>query len=401
MSDDPLIAPVNPRPGYEGAYSLESMISLMLKIKAEGAEAAGWDIAGYAVFDSGLIDPIGTAVANGIGWVLDHMEPLSSWLNDFAGEHEQVFAFSSTWSNISAELATLAEDTASGISDLDELEGLTVEAYRTHASTLADTLGTASELTAAVAEALQSAALLVKTVHQLVRDTIGAIIGGLVTSGIIALATAGAGAALTPEIVTAKVAMHVARISPRLAEAVRILARIATSLDQIAPALSKALAWLRRFLGLSKPKPVVPPRRLITLTPGELPRSGPASRGLTDGGPGTWAKTPVRSKGAAYQEFITKMKRGTEYNVEGVDFDGYDPARDVLLDAKDWKGFPPLDEDFWHAKTLKEIRGQLAASGDMRIEWHFSTQAAKDAVDELLDEYGMAGAIDTVFTPFG
>lgn len=273
MSDDTLIAPVLPRPDFEGAYSVESMIRVALKIRADGAEAAGWDIAGLAAFDSGFIDPIGTAVANGVGWMLDHMEPLNSWLNDFAGEHEQVSAFPSTWSNISAELASLSEDTGSRIGDLDDLAGLTVEAYRAHAASLADTLSAASALTDAVAGAVLSATPLVKTVHQLVRDTIGAIIGGLATSGIIAIATAGAGAALTPAIVSARVAIHVARISPKIAEAVRIVSRIASSLDQIAPALSKALAWLRSFLSRGKPGPK-------PVAPGKLPTLSTTRQGL-------------------------------------------------------------------------------------------------------------------------
>ncbi|MHC2186344.1 hypothetical protein ACVLV4_002002, partial [Rathayibacter agropyri] len=91
---------------------------------------------------------------------------------------------------------------------------------------------------------------------------------------------------------------------------------------------------------------------------------------------------------------------GTEYEVNDVNFDGYDPIRNVLIDAKDWRKYPPLKETFWQKKTLKDIKRQGAAAGATPIEWHFSTEAAKQAVDLLLKEEGIEGAIRTVYTPY-
>ncbi|PWJ60868.1 Tox-REase-5 domain-containing protein, partial [Rathayibacter iranicus] len=139
---------------------------------------------------------------------------------------------------------------------------------------------------------------------------------------------------------------------------------------------------------------------LLTLKPGELPRAGKSWRGQTEGGPGIWRETQKRNGGEEYQEFTTRMERGTEYRVNDVDFDGYDPIRNVLIDAKDWQKYPPLKPQFWKEKALDDIIKQVKAAGDTPVEWHFSTEAAKQAVDLLLETKGLEGAIRTVYTPY-
>jgi hypothetical protein len=48
------------------------------------------------------------------------------------------------------------------------------------------------------------------------------------------------------------------------------------------------------------------------------------------------------------------VARGIEYDVpyagvpsSKVSFDGYDAQRGVMLDAKDWNGYPPSGTKFW------------------------------------------------------
>ena len=67
--------------------------------------------------------------------------------------------------------------------------------------------------------------------------------------------------------------------------------------------------------------------------------------GASDGGPGAWSSISRPDTDAyRYQERITGAPRGVEYNVNGVNFDGYDPQRDVLLDAKHWTQECPLGD---------------------------------------------------------
>ena len=112
--------------------------------------------------------------------------------------------------------------------------------------------------------------------------------------------------------------------------------------------------------------------------------------GKTQGGPGMWKNAPARTKGMEYQEQISGVTRGLEYAMPSkapgrgeVLFDGFDTQRRVLLDAKDWQGYPPANTSFWKPGTIEEARRQIKAAGSTPIEWHFSTQESIDAVQSL------------------
>jgi hypothetical protein len=108
--------------------------------------------------------------------------------------------------------------------------------------------------------------------------------------------------------------------------------------------------------------------------------SGPSYEiGNSDGGPGKWSEETIPAKGAEYQETVTGAPEGTEYVVETSlmpsgekKFDGYDPERNVLIDAKDWSKWPAgefLDQEINKAKNDADIAGQTGAT----LEWHVPT----------------------------
>lgn len=127
--------------------------------------------------------------------------------------------------------------------------------------------------------------------------------------------------------------------------------------------------------------------------------------GKSEGGPGTWEKQN-RSGGVEYQEQVVGVKRGIEYEVPcastcsgKVMFDGYDPDRGVLLDAKDWNKWPPADRgDIWQEDTAREARNQIAAAKGTPIEWHFSNQETMEVVKAYFESQEITG-ITFVFAP--
>jgi hypothetical protein len=126
-----------------------------------------------------------------------------------------------------------------------------------------------------------------------------------------------------------------------------------------------------------------------------------ATVGTTDGGPGEWGYSPTRTRGEAYQEQITGVPRGVEYQVNGVWFDGYDPTRNVLVDAKDWVNYPPPNAEFWEDDAVTEARRQLdAAEGTgVRVEWHVASQQAADALNALFQDDRLLSQIKVVVVP--
>ena len=68
-------------------------------------------------------------------------------------------------------------------------------------------------------------------------------------------------------------------------------------------------------------------------------------------------------------------------------FDGYDPKRDVLLDAKDWDDWPPLDRDFGIRSVVKDARqsSDIAKQAGKKLEWHVPTEAKKQQLDKIFE----------------
>jgi hypothetical protein len=118
--------------------------------------------------------------------------------------------------------------------------------------------------------------------------------------------------------------------------------------------------------------------------------------GASDGGPGEWSSISRPDTDAyRYQERITGAPRGVEYNVNGVNFDGYDAQRDVLLDAKHWTQECPLgdrcrSESLRQAmadKLIAEARRQLDAvrTSTVMIEWRVVDEEMALRISSILD----------------
>lgn len=140
-------------------------------------------------------------------------------------------------------------------------------------------------------------------------------------------------------------------------------------------------------------------------TAGKVLRESEQLIGKTEGGPGSWQLSPKRTGGEAYQEQITGVRRGIEYDVPSdrvpsgkVRFNGFDAERKVLLDAKDWKGYPPKDTEFWKGDLLDQAENQTKAARGTPIEWHFSSPEGMQAVKQLFKDEEVAG-IRLVLTP--
>ena len=121
----------------------------------EAFESNSWVAGGLAtaatVADTAaaVMDPLGEALAAGIGWIIEHLSPLKDWLNELAGDSDAVAAAASTWTNIGAKLNSCAGDlNTARHSRLTGEKSLAVATFKTlqagSASHLRDDVGTAS-----------------------------------------------------------------------------------------------------------------------------------------------------------------------------------------------------------------------------------------------------------------
>lgn len=131
--------------------------------------------------------------------------------------------------------------------------------------------------------------------------------------------------------------------------------------------------------------------------------------GSKDGGTGTWTKIKPgvwnypTEMGARYQEQISKVARGKEYQVpldkltgKPVDFDGWDAARGTYLEAK----YGYRGKDFYDAETgeltpkvqqrwADQATRQVDAARGKPVEWHLSDPDVAEAARELFEDRGI------------
>jgi hypothetical protein len=169
-----------------------------------GGASTAMDVVGAA------IDPIGTLAAAGLGWLMEHLNPLHSWLQDLSGSAEGVERFAHRWESIGAQLGDAADDLRHRVTvDLELMTGAALDAYRAHADGLVHRLGALGAAASAVAQALRVASTVIGTVAGMVRDALAQVVG----SAISAFAEEGLSLGLATPLVATQIATKVARLA--------------------------------------------------------------------------------------------------------------------------------------------------------------------------------------------
>lgn len=183
------------------------------------------------------IDPLGSLIAWGIGWVLDHINPLKSWLNDLTGNAGAIIGFAQTWSNVATRLQEESQFLAHRINgDLSGMWGDAVTAYRHKGDRVAKATHAVGVAASAVSGGLTLVSTLVQGVHDVVRDTISQVIGSCASA--LAWAATGVGIPYAIAVVSEKAAALSAKISAKVTGLVRSVGKLdnlLTKLDNASP----------------------------------------------------------------------------------------------------------------------------------------------------------------------
>lgn len=199
----------------------------------------------FAVDTAAMVsDPLGSLIAAGLGWLMDHLSPLNDWLEDLTGDADEVRAFSQTWANVATRLDECGRALSSKVqSDLAELAGAAADAYRALTGDTIDHLGAATGWAGAISTGLQVAATIVQVVHDLVRDTLAQLVGSIISWVAELALTVG----LATPVVVEQVATRVASLARRLASSITDLVGSLRSLGHL---LESLRALFRRGSGL-------------------------------------------------------------------------------------------------------------------------------------------------------
>jgi hypothetical protein len=158
-----------------------------------------WISGGMAAFDliddalDAAADPIGTLMGAGLGWLMEHMEPIKGWLGQLAGNAAEVQQHAQTWSSISGKLGNAGSTLQHIISDLEGQKGDTVDDYRRFQQQAAEHIKSASSWTQGISSSIASASKIVTVVHDLVKQCFSELVSAAIQWVAEAAATLGLG----------------------------------------------------------------------------------------------------------------------------------------------------------------------------------------------------------------
>ncbi|QFZ23319.1 hypothetical protein [Saccharothrix syringae] len=192
------------------------------------------------------VDPFGTLLGAGIGWLLEHVSFLREPLDQLMGDPDEINANVEAHKKQAAELRVLAEDHRKGLVDFDGWSGQSADAFKASMEALGQELDTLANGVEQKAKIVAICGVLVQVLRDIVRDMIAQFLGSLLAAGIAAAAAAiftfGASIAAFITYAVAKGTALAVNIGSRIARLLGSLGRQAgriKNLDEITENLGK------------------------------------------------------------------------------------------------------------------------------------------------------------------
>ena len=183
-----------------------------------------------------VADPLGSLLAAGIGWALDHLNPIKDWFDDVAGNPESVAAKGESWANIAGGMEPLAQSWQDSLDRLAWMSGDAISSYRAQADARIETLRRLKGSSEGAAQALDLVAMIVSFVHSFLRDILSSLVGAIlswVAQTVLSLGT------LIPWVC--------GQIATRIASVVGKCSRYVTALTRSGSELTTLLRALKGF----------------------------------------------------------------------------------------------------------------------------------------------------------
>ncbi|AXB43212.1 RHS repeat-associated core domain-containing protein [Amycolatopsis albispora] len=285
---NPLVAEVqDSTTAISGIPILESIDETSKAIQSGDWAAGVLGAAGTALDALGMaMDPFGSILAAGVGWLMEHVGPLSDALDALTGNPDEIKAHSETWKNVGTELSSISADLAKMIEeDTASWIGPAGDAYRTRGADTATLISGAQSAAEGASSGIGTAGEVVGAVRSLVRDIIAELVGHLISWALQVLFTLGIGLAwVVPQVVAAvaKTAAKIADLTKKLVDAIRKLSPL---LKKLTDSFGEASQALKNIKGgkLDKPDTV---RSGPDTTPSGAPPTPKPPPGQSNGGGG-------------------------------------------------------------------------------------------------------------------
>ena len=213
-----------------------------------------------------VIDPLGSLVAWGVSWLMEHVKPLREALDWLAGKPDDIAAHAATWRNVSSSVSSTQQQYSDALrAETTDWTGASGDSYRAHASQQLHVMGGMATASAAISYAVEGAGLVVGLVRGIVRDLIAQFVATLAARLPQWLAEEGLTLGLATPVVVGQVAALVAKWANKIQRFVRALLnslrRLSGKLDELTGVLDGLKKLLQRLsqTDSARPSPKVAP----------------------------------------------------------------------------------------------------------------------------------------------
>ncbi|MEV4151758.1 DUF6531 domain-containing protein [Nocardia salmonicida] len=233
---NPLIAAKEDTTDWSTGISLVSSVTDLSDAISGGSWIeTGLGVVGLAAEAVSLVvDPLGTLAGYGVGWLIEHCQPLQDALDWIAGDPAQIEAYAKTWDNVAARISEVATaQNASVTADVADWTGQTATAYKSAASNTTNLLTAANGAATAAASAIRMAGGIVAAVRETVRDLVAQTVGRLAVWAAELVFSVGLATPLVAVQATAYIAKTVATISKLFSKLAKTMAKLKPLLKQL------------------------------------------------------------------------------------------------------------------------------------------------------------------------
>ncbi|WP_090004822.1 hypothetical protein [Lentzea albidocapillata] len=197
------------------------------------------------------IDPLGSIIGAGVGWLIEHVSFLRDALNQLMGNPEEIQANVDANKARAAELRVLAEDHKSGLATFDGWTGTSSERFKASMDGMGQELDDLANAVESKAKIVAIMGMLVTVLRDIVRDLIAQLIGSLIGGALIAAAmmipTFGASIAIFGGFAVGKAVALGVNIASRVARVVAALGRQMKRIGDLDDIMAKISKGWNRF----------------------------------------------------------------------------------------------------------------------------------------------------------
>lgn len=198
-----------------------------------------------------VIDPLGSIIGAGIGWLIEHVSFLRDALNQLMGNPEEIQANVEATKARAAELRVLAEDHKNGLATFDGWTGTSSERFKTSMDGMSQELDELASAVETKAKIVAIMGMLVTVLRDIVRDLIAQLLGSLIGGALLAAAamipTFGASIPIFIGFAVGKAVALGVNIASRVARVVAALARQMKRIGDLDDIMAKISKGWNRF----------------------------------------------------------------------------------------------------------------------------------------------------------